>query len=60
MTKDVLFFLFLKNLHILIESRCLRLIQSGKLGLSVGSSLRNEIPRARREGQGYLYGDGDI
>lgn len=38
-------------MHILIESRCLRLIQSSKLGPSVGSSLQMRFRELGRKGR---------
>lgn len=40
-------FLFQMNLHILIEGRCLELIQCSKLGLSIYYAQRNKILRAQ-------------
>jgi hypothetical protein len=58
MTKEC--FPFQANLHILIEGRCLELIQCSKLELSTYSAQRNKILRAQWDREGQLYGGGDI
>lgn len=45
------------NLHILIEGRCLKLIQCSKLGLSVYYAGRNKILRACRAGRSSFVGE---